>query len=177
MFDRVSAMRNGLSNKLLRAGRFAGLTLFGALAGATIATSAPAYAENSLRVLVDQAQIVPLVTAPSMVIVGNPMIADATIHNGNILVIHGKNYGTTNIVVLDHDSQEIANLALNVVTSGNHELSLYRGSARITLNCAPRCEHELNVGDSLETFKMILEQVSNKGAQASGAAEAPAEGE
>jgi hypothetical protein len=155
-------------SKGFRVLRFAAATILGASMGtgllaAASLTAAPALAADAmLRVEVDEAEVYPLSDPPATVIVGNPLIADATVHHGNLLVIQGKNYGTTNVIVLDHDSREIVNLALNVVTSGTHEVSLFQGGSRTTLNCAPICEHELNVGDNLATFDAIQDEIGKK---------------
>jgi len=146
-----------------------------ALIVAAFVAGPPAQAGNEIRVNVDEASVVELAAAPSMVIVGNPMIADATVHHGNILVIHGKNYGSTNVIVLDHDSQQIANLSLSVVSSGGYELSLHRGSGRVSFNCAPLCEYEMNVGDEIGNFERIQDQVGKKTKHTTGAVEAPGE--
>jgi hypothetical protein len=141
------------------------------------AATTVAVAENAMRINVDEARVVQLASAPGTVIIGNPLIADAMVHSGNILVILGKNFGTTNVIVLDHDSEEIANLDLNVVTSGNNELSLYRGSGRVTYNCAPLCERELNVGDAQPAFEVTQDQIGKKTGHSSSAVDAPAESE
>ena len=35
------------------------------------------------------------------IVIGNPLIADAALQSGGILVITGKGYGTTNMMALD----------------------------------------------------------------------------
>ena len=133
-----------------------------AFAAAALVQTSGLAADAMLRIEVDEAEVFPLTEIPSTVIVGNPLVADVTVHHGNLLVILGKNYGTTNVIVLDHDSREIANVALNVVTSGINEVSLFRGSGRITLNCSPICERELNVGDAPTMFDTLQDQIGKK---------------
>lgn len=141
----------------------------GMCAAAALSATSALGADAMLRIEVDEAEIFPLSEPPATVIIGNPLVADATVHHGNLLVILGKNYGTTNVIVLDRDSREIANLALNVVTSGTHEVSLFQGSARTTLNCAPICEAELNVGDAALQFDRIQTQIGTKTGLTGGA--------
>ena len=126
-------------------------------------------AETTIRVKADEAQVVPLVSSPTTVIVGNPSIADVSIQNGNLLVVMGRSYGSTNIIALNASGDQIAHFELAVTTSGTHEVSLYKGSARASYNCAPRCEAELNVGDDPNRFKAILEQQTGKIGIANGA--------
>ncbi len=134
-------------------------------------------AESILRVGVDEARIVPLVKSPATVVIGNPLIADVSVQNGNLLVVMGKNYGTTNIIALDGAGEEIANLPLNVGTSGNFEVSLHKGTERESLNCTPMCETELNVGDGGEHYEIIFKQITGKKALSEGSSEANPEGE
>jgi len=122
----------------------------------------PAAAQSNVRVGVDEGAVVPLVKSPAAVIVGNPLIADATVQNGNLLVVMGKNYGSTNIIALDGAGEEIANFGVNVGTSGNFEVSLHMGGERETLNCTPTCEYELNVGDGVVHFEETYKEITSK---------------
>lgn len=136
-----------------------------------------ASAEGILRVGVDEARIVPLVKSPATVVIGNPLIADVSVQNGNLMVVMGKNYGTTNIIALDGAGEEIVNLPLNVGTSGQFEVSLHKGAERETLNCTPMCEFELNVGDGGEHFETIVKQITGKKALSEDSSDAAPEGE
>ena len=158
-------------SKRIAALSFAQIAVLISLAVALVGTSQTASAQSGLRVAVDEARIVPLVKAPVTVIVGNPAIADVSVQNGNLLVVMGKNYGTTNVIALDSAGEEIGNLSVNVATGGRFEVSLHRGSARTTLNCAPMCEEEMNVGDSVEQFDKIFKQTTGKMGLSDGTAQ------
>jgi len=146
------------------------VTVFGVATGGLLLLAAHANsAETSVRVKADEARIVPLVASPSTVIVGNPSIADVSVQNGTLLVVMGRNYGSTNVIALNQAGEEIANFELSVTTSGVHEVSLFRGSARASYNCAPTCESELNVGDGEVTFNRILTQQTGKMGVVTGA--------
>ena len=127
-------------------------------------------AETTIRVKVDEARIVPLVSSPTTVVIGNPSVADASLQNGNLLVVMGRNYGSTNVIALNASGDQVANFELTVTSSGSHELSLYRGSARASYSCAPRCEPELNAGDAEAVFSQNLTKQSSKMSIANGAA-------
>jgi Flp pilus assembly secretin CpaC len=160
----------GRTNPRLTLAAIAAMALgAGMCAAAALSPTSALGADAMLRIEIDEAEIYPLSEPPATVIIGNPLVADATVHHGNLLVILGKNYGTTNVIVLDRDSREIANLALNVVTSGTHEVSLFQGSARSTLTCAPICEAELNVGDAAVQFDRIQTQIGTKAGLTGGA--------
>jgi len=118
--------------------------------------------ETTIRIRTDRARIVPLVSTPATVIVGNPAVADVNIQNGNLLVIMGRNYGSTNIIALNAAGDQIAQFELSVTTGETNELSLYRGSLKATYSCAPRCEPELNASDGGPAFKAAQEQQTGK---------------
>jgi len=115
-----------------------------------------------IEVLTDQARIHRLPRAASTIILGNPLMADVSVEGGKLLVITGKNYGTTNLIALDSEGKEIGHFNLHVKTSGIHKVTLQRGTGRISYACAPRCEPELQVGDDLKHFEVINKEISAK---------------
>ncbi|MHA1524611.1 MAG: pilus assembly protein N-terminal domain-containing protein [Alphaproteobacteria bacterium] len=115
-----------------------------------------------LLVAVDEARIVRLNRDPASVVVGNPLIADVVVQEGGLLVIVGKNYGTTNVIALDENGNELTNMDVNVRTGGRNAVSLFRGTARMSYNCSPRCETELDVGDDGDHFEAIQKAIGNK---------------
>jgi len=121
-----------------------------------------ANASDLLLVPVDEARIVRLDRGPTSVVVGNPLIADAVVQEGGILIVVGKNYGTTNIIALDENGKELTHLSVNVRTGGLNSLSLFRGTGRISYNCSPICETELDVGDAAVQFENTQKAIGNK---------------
>ena len=122
----------------------------------------PGFAAETIKVTVDQARVMRLSTPAQTIIVGNPIIADVAIQDGQILVVMGKNSGATNMIALDNQGREIANIDIIVETSGNNSLTLYKGSSRISMNCSPNCERSLNVGDGGANFEQIEKQIGKK---------------
>jgi len=129
---------------------------------ASFAFDTPGFAAQSIKVKVDQASIMRLNTPAQTVIVGNPIIADVNIQDGQILVVMGKNLGATNMIALDDQGREIANIDIIVHAIGNNSLSLYKGSARISMNCSPNCERSLSVGDGATNFELLEKQIGKK---------------
>ncbi|MGI9412396.1 MAG: pilus assembly protein N-terminal domain-containing protein [Hyphomicrobiales bacterium] len=139
------------------------VAVFGVAVGGFVLSAGHAdSAETTIRVKADEARLVPLVSTPATIIIGNPSIADVSLQNGNLLVVMGRNFGSTNVIALNQGGEEIAHFELNVTMGGTHEVSLHRGSSRTTYNCAPVCEHELNVGDGGTEFDRILKQTVGK---------------
>lgn len=117
---------------------------------------------TALEVAVDEVHVARLGHVPQVVVVGNPLIADVVVDRNNVLLVTGRNYGTTNIIALDEAGREIAYYDVSVRTSGRNSVSLFRGTARLSLNCSPRCETELDVGDAGDHFDTIRGQVEAK---------------
>ena len=143
-------------------------TLAVAAIGAALTT--PGNAGQPVNIVVDQARIMRLSTPAATIIVGNPMIADVSIQDNQMLVVMGKSNGLTNMIALDENGREIANVDLIVQTNGANSLTLYKGSARISMNCSPRCEQSLIVGDAPAGFETIEKQLSKKMSAAKSAA-------
>jgi len=129
------------------------------------------FAAKLIKVTVDQARIMRLNTPAQTIIVGNPIIADVSIQDGQILVVMGKNSGATNMIALDNEGREIANIDIIVESTGNNSLTLYKGTARISMNCSPNCERSLNVGDGVANFTQIEKQIGKKSGATKSAAQ------
>ncbi|NNF79655.1 MAG: hypothetical protein HKN05_16655 [Rhizobiales bacterium] len=138
------------------------LGLFGCLALASLGTATSAHAGADVKVPVDQARVVELAGEPGTVIVGNPTIADVTLRNGNLMIIQGKAYGETNIIVLSPDGEQIANMDVVVQARNKNALWIYSSAGRRSFRCHPFCEGEVNTGDNKEFFEQIAEQNGGK---------------
>jgi Flp pilus assembly secretin CpaC len=83
-------------------GRSLVLPLLAGVAMLSIAGSSLAQTRaEDLVVNYDQSQLVKLPRPAAEIIIGNPSIADVTVQNGNLLVVTGKTFGITNMIVLD----------------------------------------------------------------------------
>src|SRR6476469_403071 len=71
-----------------------------AFATALISFAGPAFASNDVTIYTDQAKILQLTGKPGTIVVGNPSIADVTVQ-GDRVVLMGRSYGVTNIIILD----------------------------------------------------------------------------
>lgn len=139
-----------------------------------LAASPQVLAAEDLTIETDHSQMVILPGLPGSVVVGNPSIADATVE-GTRLFIHGRGFGTTNIMVLDLSGNEVATFSISVSHITPNAVAVYRGPERISFNCAPLCERDLQVGDSHPYFKDLEEQLSKKSALVTGSESAKSE--
>jgi hypothetical protein len=130
--------------------------------------SAPARADT-LNVNVDQAHLLKLPAHVNTIIIGNPLIADATLQSGGILVVTGKGYGATNLLALDSNGRVILRKTVRVLgATGRDLVVVYKGVDRETYSCAPMCEPRITLGDSSAYFNATLGQTGTRNGQAQG---------
>jgi Pilus formation protein N terminal region len=143
------------------------------LFAATLGTQAQA---DTVTVNVDQAQVLKLPPHVATVVIGNPLIADAALQAGGILVITGKGYGATNLLALDRSGRVVMDKHVRVLGASGHDLVVvYKGTERETYSCAPECEHRITLGDAQPYFNTVLGQSGARTGQAQsgqGAAQA-----
>ncbi len=133
---------------------------FGLLAGA-LATQAAA-ANNDITVLMDQATLLRLERPAAEIVVGNPSIADVSVQSGKVLVLTGKSYGETNLIVVDADGKTIVSRRLIVQEPRAGFVTIYRGAAKETAHCAPYCTTPLAIGDQPDYFDKVAKQIRTK---------------
>lgn len=128
-----------------------------------------------VSVVLDQAKLMRLPDRVSTIIIGNPSIADGTLQTGGLLVVTGKGYGTTNMMVLDSKGTVIAEHTITV-TAPTHGMTVYRGADRETLSCAPNCQRTLVPGDAQGVFDSVVSQNGTRNGLSAGspAANGPA---
>ena len=107
----------------------------------------PAVAAD-IEVGIDEATLVRLSKPAGEVIIGNPSVADVTVQSSGMLVITGKSFGMTNMIVLDGQGTEILNKKLVVQSDPHRYVSLQRGAVRHSYACGAKCEPALMPGDS-----------------------------
>jgi Flp pilus assembly secretin CpaC len=146
------------------------LLVAAALVAAGASQSAMA-ASNVVQVLVDQATLVRLDRPAAEIVVGNPSIADVSVQSGKVLVVTGKSFGETNLIVMDADGKVVANWQLIVQEPRTGFVTMYRGSARQTLHCAPYCTPALVIGDTPDIFGAVASQITTKQSISQSAAE------
>jgi putative type II/III system pilus formation protein len=110
-------------------------------------------AAETVVVTLDQAKLTKAPERTATVVVGNPLIADVSVQaGGRIIVITGKGYGVTNLIVLDRNGQVLAEQLVQVRSPANNVV-VYRGATvRESYNCAPYCEPRITLGDKSRRF-------------------------
>jgi Pilus formation protein N terminal region len=96
------------------------------------------------------------------IVVGNPSIADVSVQSGKVLVLTGKSFGETNLIVLDGDGKIIISKRLIVSEPRTGLVTIYRGTSRQTVSCSPDCTPPLAIGDESNYFDTIAKEIKSK---------------
>jgi hypothetical protein len=131
---------------------------------------------DAISVSVDQAKLVKLPTRVATIVVGNPLIADVTLQNGNIVVVTGKGYGATNFIAMDRTGEILVDRLIQVEGPTDQLVTVYRGIDRETYSCMPVCQRRATLGDGDSYFKSVMEQSGSLSNQASGSASSAGKG-
>jgi hypothetical protein len=126
-------------------------------------------AAETLTVVLDQAQIMQLPDRVGTIIIGNPLIADVTLQAGGMMVVTGKGYGATNLIVLDRAGATVMTKTIQVV-GPRDAVVVYRGIDRESYSCAPKCERRITLGDAPPYFDLALGQAGARTTQATAGA-------
>ena len=122
---------------------------FAAFVVGLLMAGGPALAETTdpISVKVNMARILRISAPAATVIIGNPGVADITIQDPQTLVLTGRSYGQTNLIVLDAAGNPVADTIVSVVQGQADLLTVYMGTARQTLACEPVCQPTIMLGD------------------------------
>lgn len=140
--------------------------LAGLLLAAAAIAAGPALAET-VTVNVDEARILRMPEKVATIVIGNPLIADATLQSGGILVLTGKGYGSTNLLAIDRSGQIVMNRTVQVLgPSAENVVVVYKGVDRESYSCAPECQPRMTLGDTQNFFAGALAQSGARNSQA-----------
>jgi len=157
--------------------------LFSSVAAAIFAVSVYSFApsalaaedglsDNTLKIIVDRAKVVRIAKAADTIIVGNPAIVDATIQDARTLVLTGRSFGVTNLIVLDNNGDPIVDETVVVSGHETNTVRVYRRAVRETLACSPVCEPTLTIGDDGTSFTNTNTQITARNTLSEASAEA-----
>jgi len=126
---------------------------------------------DNVEVALDQAQIMRLPAGVATIVIGNPLIADGSLQAGNLLVVTGKGYGTTNLMALDRSGRVLMDKSVTVMGPRNGDLvTVYKGVDRESYSCSPRCSPRVTtLGDAPAYFGNVLGQTTARSGAAAAA--------
>ncbi|MDZ4759753.1 MAG: pilus assembly protein N-terminal domain-containing protein [Alphaproteobacteria bacterium] len=141
--------------------------------GAAIAFCAaltPAALAEPFRLGIDQTVSMKLTRPANSVVVGNAAIADVTVHDSSTLLITGKAFGATNLLVLDGGGNTIFASELAVASNTASELTVVRAGGTYSYSCVDKCRATPAVGDVPGHFSETMTTITAKSAAAVGSA-------
>ena len=154
-------------SNLLKYCRPYSVLLLSAVLAASIVTVRPAQAAEVLTVNLDQAEVLQLPDRVATIVIGNPLIADASLQSGGMLVVTGKGYGATNLLALDRGGRVILSRTVQVLSPGTEDVVVvYKGVERESYSCAPDCSRRITLGDSPGYFNATMAQSTARNGQA-----------
>jgi hypothetical protein len=125
---------------------------------------------DTVKINLDQAQVMQLPAGVATIVIGNPLIADGSLQAGGLFVVTGKGYGTTNMVAMDRTGRVLMDKTVTVGPPRSGDLVVvYKGIERESYSCAPECAPRITtLGDSPTYFGAVLGETNTR----SGAAAA-----
>ncbi len=122
--------------------------------------------EGSLNLVLEQAKLVKLPERAATIVIGNPLIADAAVQPGGLMVMTGKGYGTTNLIALDRKGNALFEKKVQVEGPDLNTVVVYKGINRETYSCTPVCAPRITPGDAQQFFTQTLAQTTARNSQA-----------
>jgi len=119
-------------------GRAAGIVLFTAFFAATAMASA-ADADSTV-IHLNQSRRIVLRGAAANIIIGDPTVADVTLIDAHSVILQGKGYGSTNVLVLDRAGRTLLDDRVMVAAPEGGVVTLHRGASSVEYSCSPRCQ-------------------------------------
>ena len=119
-------------------GRVTRTLLLTVFVAATAAATA-ARAESTVIHLNQSRRIVLRGTAAN-IIVGDPTVADVTVIDAHSVILQGKGYGSTDVLVMDRAGRTLLDDHVMVAAAEGGVVTLHRGVNAVEYSCSPRCQ-------------------------------------
>ena len=116
------------------------LTRIALLTAALLSVAAGAAAASRLNIDINQSRRIGLGGSAASVVVGDPTVADVTMIDAHSVIVTGKGYGATQVMVLNHAGRMLLDSRVTVSAPEDGHLTLYRGAAPSEFSCSPRCQ-------------------------------------
>ncbi|HEY2658556.1 MAG TPA: pilus assembly protein N-terminal domain-containing protein [Caulobacteraceae bacterium] len=97
-------------------------------------------ASGAMTIEINDSQRVGLYGAAANIIVSDPAVADVSLVDSRSVVINGRGFGATHVVVLDGNGRALFDRRVTVIAPQEGRVTLYRGPAASEFSCAPRCQ-------------------------------------
>ena len=111
-----------------------------------------------IEVIMDEAKLIKLPERVATLVIGNPLVADASVQSGGLVVLTGKSYGATNLIALDRSGAVLMEIVVDVRGRSDVVVMYKGGVERETYSCTPICQRRIMPGDTKEYFDLTLVQ-------------------
>lgn len=118
-----------------------------------------------ISVPLDSTKLVRVPGNAAAVSIGNPMIAGVAIDSAKTVFITGRQWGRTNMFVLDAFGATIMSVPIEVTSQNAGTVVVFRGGAETALsyNCANTCERTYSPGDDTGATRALADQIEKRG--------------
>ena len=110
----------------------------------------------TVTVNANMARVLRINAPAATVIIGNPAVADVTIQDPQTLILTGKSYGRTNMIILDSLGDPIADTIVEVAQLKNDTVTVFSGAQRTSVACAPNCQPVIMLGDDTSYTSNVI---------------------
>jgi Flp pilus assembly secretin CpaC len=121
--------------------------LLAASVGLGSALPAQAVDDVTVSVNANMARVLRISSPAATVIIGNPGIADVAIQDPQTLILTGKSFGRTNMIILDSRGDPIADTIVEVTQMASDTVTVFQGAQRTSVSCEPNCQPVIMMGD------------------------------
>ena len=135
---------------------------------AFVAAATPAALADSFKLTVDQTVALKVPGSANSVVVGNASVADVAVHDASTLLVTGKSFGTTNLMVLDSAGRTIYANQVSVGGQPDTDMTIVRAGGTYTYSCVEKCRSTATVGDAANYFQETMLTLEAKSGAAKG---------
>jgi len=130
--------------------------------------AAPAALADTFKVSIDQTVALKIPGSANSVVIGNAAVADVAVHDASTILVTGKAFGTTNLMVLDRSGRTIYANQVSVGGQPDTDMTIVRAGGTYTYSCVDKCRATATVGDVQSYFQETMQTVQGKSAAAKG---------
>ena len=135
---------------------------------ALLAAPASRALADDLIVDYDQVQLLRLPEPAGDIIIGNSGIAEINVQAKDVLVVTGKSFGVTNMIVLNRQGKIMLNQRVMVRSPEGQVVTISRAGESETFTCLPKCEPIVKLGDNAKMMDGLIKAVNQKNSYANG---------
>ncbi len=149
------------------------IAFFALVLAATLFAEAAIAAPGGLAIELNRSQRVVLAGTPANISVADPGIADVAIIDTHSIVVIGKSFGVTDIVVSDHAGRLLMDSRVAVVPSEEQRVTVYRGVQGTEYSCIGRCGNDGAAGAAGSSGSASAAGGPSQATNAAGIAQSP----